>query len=97
MGLSLLPLNFNLQTSRKVSRHIPQHLPRGGQTGPSTISPYHSSSSFIRLKIQGGNALKIIHKYREHCFLFFSPKYKEVKYVSSIKPRKGVVHGFLDL
>lgn len=70
MGLFLLPLNFNYKPQEKFLDTSPQHLPRGGQTGPSTVSPYHSSSSYVRLKVHGGNTLKIIHGYREHSFLF---------------------------
>lgn len=76
---------------------FPLCLPRGGQTGPSTISPYHISSGYIRIKIHGRNTLKITHSSREHCFLFSSSEYREVKYFSSIKPTEGVVQGFLYL
>ena len=51
----------------------------------------------IRLKIHGRNTLKRIHKYREHCFLISSPKYRKVKCPSSIKSSEGVVQGFLYL
>lgn len=51
----------------------------------------------IRLKIHGQNTLKRIHKYREHCFLISSPKYRKVKCPSSIKSSERVVQGFLYL
>lgn len=99
MWLFLLSHNFSYKTSRKVSRHIPEAFTKrcpnwsfNQQSLPLIFRLY-----MIRLKIHGRNTLKRIHKYREHCFLISSPKYRKVKCPSSIKSSEGVVQGFLYL